>query len=212
MPIRYVTSDPDATCLSSPSKNLSFMDRQMERLQNKNIDIVLFLVEKGKSVEVAPNIHKYLFGQFFNPELTADVPSAFYIYYDEFFNRIIPMANNSSPDTELEFSFYRPKSWLPFDFAEVIVVFIALFCIIVGSLWGAASSQITPMQPAPSDISINTHEDVSAEEGALTDASAANLSTKSSQSITFSQQFIGVAMAVVMIVGILLVCFFVKNT
>uniref|UniRef100_A0AC34G446 Signal peptide peptidase-like 2A n=1 Tax=Panagrolaimus sp. ES5 TaxID=591445 RepID=A0AC34G446_9BILA len=227
VPIRYVTYDPNATCIHQSPKNLTFIDLQMERLEKKNVDKVLFLVKKGEVVEVAPGIHKYLFAQFFNPELTANKPDAFYIYQEDFLKNLLPMSGDSmlqQNDTELEISFYRPKSW-PFDLAEVIILIIALFCIIVGSVWGAKTvdeSHLNVMRSSLSEASINAHEDVTAEEGALTDtplSTAANnpeADTKSqtsqtSQNVTFSQQLIGVAIAVAMIVAILMIAFWFRS-
>jgi uncharacterized membrane protein len=217
VPILYKTADPSASCLYPNPKNLSFMDLQMAFLTSKKIDKVLFLVEKGSVVEVATGIHKYLFAQFFNPEINATQPDAFYIYYDDFFDRLLSMAGESAQETDidLEISFYRPKSW-PFDFSEVIVLIIALFCIIVGSIWGVKLSddnQITSMQSASSEASINEHGDNSAEEGVLTERPGSNPETdlKSSQHITLSQQIIGVSGAVIMIVGILLIAFFFRD-
>lgn len=191
----------------------------MEKLQNRGVDSVLFLVEKGKPVEVAPQIHKYLFAQFYNPELTAQNPEAFYIYYDQFLNELLPMDSqegHQSPDTELEISFYRPKSW-PFDLSEVIVLVIGLFCIFVGSVWGAKlvdDLQISSLSSCTSELSIGPRED-SPEEGALTDDNnvppvAEPTAVKNNQPVTFSQQLTSVAVAVVMIVIILLVSFFLR--
>uniref|UniRef100_A0A7E4VJI1 Signal peptide peptidase-like 2B n=1 Tax=Panagrellus redivivus TaxID=6233 RepID=A0A7E4VJI1_PANRE len=217
-PIRYVTSMNASVknCLGQ-FNNTSFMNVEMAHLDKLGVSNVLLLVEKGKPVEVVPTIHKYLFAQFYNPEASAAKPDAFYMYYDTFFDEVLPMAQSSanSSDPELTISFYRPKSW-PFDGSEVIILVIAVFCIAVGSIWGAAT--LDDAQRKALEV---TSEESTVENGDLTPTDPSDESTltapKPSSSSneppppTFVQQVIGVVIAVALIVCILLLAFFFRD-
>ena len=175
----------------------------MEKLENSSVDAVLFLVEKGEPIEVLPKYHKYLFSQFHIPKMFSDHPDAFYIYYDQFFDEILAMDSQRgllSADTELEISFYRPKAW-PFDFSGVIIIVIAVFCVVVGSLWGARSADFSEFFP----------DEESPEELALTDnnvpSTTDSTNVQDNQFNLFSEDFMIFAMVVGMVVVLLTVGF-----
>uniref|UniRef100_A0AC34RKQ1 Signal peptide peptidase-like 2A n=1 Tax=Panagrolaimus sp. JU765 TaxID=591449 RepID=A0AC34RKQ1_9BILA len=208
VPIRYTTFS-NATCLGAYSTS-TYMDEQARWLSRFGVDKVLYLVEKGKSVEVAPKYHKYLFSQFSNPELNETNPDTFYIYWDTFFDEILKMSGSTTGElTPLEISFYRPKSW-PFDFSEAIIVIIAVFCIVAGSVWSTRILTDDDMKLSR----VCETSSANAEEGALTDSPTDGSvdgnkdmhvdGNKDMQSISV----LGVAVIVGLIFAILIMAFF----
>lgn len=65
------------------------MNAQAKYLTKKGVEQALLLVKRGEPVEVASNYHKYLFSTFYNPELEEEKPDTYYIYWDDFFEKLL---------------------------------------------------------------------------------------------------------------------------
>lgn len=124
--------------------------------------------------------------------------------------------------TGLEISFYRPESILPFDCSQLIVIFLAVFSIVAGSITGLKTLTDNDFKPYKRMESV-------AEEGALTDnISISNVSpvpeTESADGtektgekqnsegvVTIWHHIISVGTTLGLIVGILVAAFFFRN-
>jgi len=220
VPIKYVTRS-DGKCLTD-SDAFSYMNAQAKYLTKNGVEQALLLVKRGEQVEVAPNYHKYLFSTFYNPELEEKEPDTYYMYWDEFFDNILPLAESLTDQfTGLEVSFYKPKSILPFDCSQLIVIFLAVFSIIAGSITGLKTL-------TDNDLKQYKRMESAAEEGALTDStSIRNPSPLSetegtnenertehkanSEIVTIWHHIISVGTTLGLIIGILVAAFFFRN-
>lgn len=110
--------------------------------------------------------------------------------------------------TPLEISFYRPKSW-PFDFSEVIIAIIAVFCIVAGSIWSSQILTENDLKLARISESFN----VNTEEGSLTDSPTTESIDENMDKhyLSMTQQVIVVAITVGLIFAVLIVAFFFRD-
>ncbi|KAE9552908.1 hypothetical protein FO519_003893 [Halicephalobus sp. NKZ332] len=216
VPIKYVTRAAEK-CLDDPDA-FSYMNAQAKYLAKKGVQKTLLLVKRGEPVEVAPSYHKYLFSTFYNPELEETEPDTYYIYWNDFFEKLLPLAGPSKGQfTGLEVSFYKPKSSLPFDCSQLIIIGLAVFSIICGSIAGLKSLTDNDFKPYKIMES-------AVEEGALTDASSMNNDSShsereggsveeknNSENVTIWHHIISVGTTLGLIVGILVAAFFFRT-